>query len=89
MMAANQREQRLKFELLVPVISEEAPTAVCSFNFHQDHFGGKWDIHTADGATANTACLGFGLERLAMALFKTHGLDVQRWPADVRRQLWA
>lgn len=89
MMAANQREQKLKFELLVPVISEENPTAVCSFNFHQEHFGGKWDIHTDDGATASTACLGFGLERLAMALFQTHGLDVQRWPTDVRRQLWA
>jgi seryl-tRNA synthetase len=88
MMAANQREQRLKFEILVPVISDEDPTAVCSFNFHQDHFGAKWGIRTADGEVANTACLGFGLERIAMALFKTHGFDVERWPASVRRTLW-
>ncbi len=88
MMATNQRDQRLKFEILVPVISLENPTAVCSFNFHQDHFGSKWGIQTADGAVANTACLGFGLERIAMALFKTHGFDVARWPADVRQQLW-
>ena len=88
MMAANQKEQRLKFEVLVPVISKDNPTACCSFNFHQDHFGSKWEIQNADGSVANTACLGFGLERIVMALFKTHGFDVTRWPADVRRQLW-
>ncbi|WP_349257582.1 amino acid--[acyl-carrier-protein] ligase [Povalibacter sp.] len=88
MMAANQKEQRLKFEVLIPVISRENPTACCSFNFHQDHFGSKWDIRTSDGAVANTACLGFGLERIVMALFKTHGMEIARWPADVRRLLW-
>jgi seryl-tRNA synthetase len=88
MMAANQKEQRLKFEVLVPVISEENPTAVCSFNFHQDHFGSKWDIRTADGNVANTACLGFGLERVVMALIKTHGFDVNSWPVSVRKRLW-
>jgi seryl-tRNA synthetase len=78
----------LKFEVLIPVISEENPTACCSFNFHQDHFGSKWEIQTADGEVANTACLGFGLERIAMALFKTHGPDVRRWPSAVRAKLW-
>jgi len=87
MMAANQREQRLKFEVLIPVISEENPTACCSFNFHQDHFGSKWGIQTADDETANTACLGFGLERIVMALFKTHGCDVAKWPANIRSKL--
>jgi hypothetical protein len=32
MLATNQLEQQLKFEVLVPVISEENPTALCSFN---------------------------------------------------------
>ena len=49
MLAGNQREQKLKFEVLVPVISEEKPTAVCSFNYHQDHFGKLFDIKTPDG----------------------------------------
>jgi seryl-tRNA synthetase len=88
MMAANQREQRLKFEVLIPVISKENPTACCSFNYHQDHFGSKWDIRTDDGDTAHTACLGFGLERIVMALFKTHGVEVTEWPSDVRKRLW-
>jgi seryl-tRNA synthetase len=88
MMAAQQVEQRLKFEILVPVISKEQPTAVCSFNWHQDHFSGKFGIRTAEGATAHTACLGFGLERVAIALLNTHGLDVAEWPDNVRQQLW-
>jgi seryl-tRNA synthetase len=88
MMAAQQVEQRLKFEILVPVISKEKPTAVCSFNWHQDHFSGKFGIRTSDGAQAQTACLGFGLERVALALIKTHGFDPQAWPADVRGLLW-
>ena len=87
MMAAGQREQKLKFEVLIPVISLEKPTAVCSFNFHQDHFGSTFGIKTPDGAVANTACLGFGLERVVMAIFKTHGFDPKQWPAAVRERL--
>ena len=88
-LAAGQKEQKLKFEVLVPVISKEDPTAVCSFNFHQEHFGHTFDIHTEDGNVANTACLGFGLERIVMALFKTHGFDPAKWPAQARDKLWA
>lgn len=87
-LAVNQKEQRLKFEILVPVISEERPTAVCSFNFHQEHFGSTFEIQTADGAVANSACLGFGLERIVMALFKTHGFEPREWPSSVRARLW-
>jgi seryl-tRNA synthetase len=88
LLAVNQKEQQLKFEVLVPVISAEEPTAVCSFNFHQEHFGTTFGIRTADGHTASTACLGFGLERIVMALFRTHGFDPKAWPAEVRRRLW-
>ncbi|HPH64783.1 MAG TPA: hypothetical protein PLF40_03530, partial [Kofleriaceae bacterium] len=78
----------MKFEVLVPVISVDNPTAVCSFNFHQDKFAAKYDIKTADGEMANTACLGFGLERCVMALFQTHGFDPGLWPREVRSRLW-
>jgi seryl-tRNA synthetase len=88
MLAANQRAAQLKFEVLVPVISEEKPTAVCSFNWHQEHFGKIFDIRTSNGAIANTACLGFGMERVCMALFKHHGFDPRAWPAAVREKLW-
>jgi seryl-tRNA synthetase len=88
MLAVNQKEQKLKFEVLIPVISAEDPTAVCSFNFHQEHFGSTFGIRTSDGKVANSACLGFGLERIVMALFKTHGFEPERWPHEVRSKLW-
>ena len=89
LMKANQKSQELKFELLVPVWSEDEPTAVASFNYHQEHFGHTFDIHTADGAVAHTACIGFGLERVVIALFKQHGTDLSRWPSAVRAKLWS
>lgn len=88
MMATSQREQRLKFEIMVPVISVEKPTAICSFNWHQEHFTGKFGIRRDDGSVAHTACLGFGLERVTLALIKTHGFDPKAWPAEVRARLW-
>ncbi|CZT33250.1 amino acid--[acyl-carrier-protein] ligase [Rhizobium sp. 9140] len=84
----NQRNQNLKFELLIPVNANAGPTACMSFNYHQDHFGKTWGLTTDDGETAHTACVGFGLERIALALFKHHGLDVNEWPAHVRKTLW-
>jgi seryl-tRNA synthetase len=88
MMATSQREQQLKFEIVVPVISRDQATAICSFNWHQEHFTGKFGIERAPGELAHTACLGFGLERVTLALLKTHGCDVSAWPAAVRELLW-
>jgi seryl-tRNA synthetase len=81
---ALQREQALKFEFTIPVCSAEKPTAIGSSNYHVDHFGTTFGIRTADGEVAHSACVGFGLERVALALFKRHGLDVGDWPREVR-----
>lgn len=88
MLASSQREQELKFEVLVPIASDAEPTAVASFNYHQEHFSSRFGIKTHDGQTAHTACLGFGHERIVLALLKKHGLDVAAWPAEVRAELW-
>ncbi|MGY5800826.1 amino acid--[acyl-carrier-protein] ligase [Rhizobium sp. LEGMi12c] len=88
MLANNQRDQNLKFELLIPITSVAKPTACMSFNYHQDAFGTKWGLNFADGSVVHTACVGFGLERIALALFHTHGLDVKEWPESVRKALW-
>ena len=88
MLANNQRDQNLKFELLIPITSTSNPTACMSFNYHQDAFGAKWGLNLADGSVAHTACVGFGLERIALALFHHHGLDVDQWPQSVRAALW-
>jgi seryl-tRNA synthetase len=86
MLAASQREQELKFEIVTPIAGPE-PTAVASFNYHQDHFSSAHGIALAGGGEAHTACLGFGLERIAIALFRTHGFDVEAWPAEIRERL--
>jgi seryl-tRNA synthetase len=86
MLAAGQREQALKLELLVQIAGPE-PTALASFNHHRDHFGSTYGIELADGATAHTACLGFGHERIVLALLRTHGLDPDAWPPEVLTRL--
>ncbi len=87
MMAATQKEQNLKYELVVPVACVDRPTAVASCNYHLDHFGHAYGIQTTDGEPAHTACMGFGLERVALALFRAHGFDPARWPGEVQRVL--
>jgi len=81
---AIQREQDLKYEFVIPICSTEKPTAIGSCNYHLDHFGTAFDIRTHDGEVAHSACVGFGLERVALALFRTHGLAAARWPREVR-----
>jgi hypothetical protein len=87
MLAANQRMEALKLELLVQIAGPE-PTALASFNHHREHFGTIYDLQLADGAIAHTACLGFGHERIVLAMLRTHGLDPDRWSPAVRDQLW-
>ncbi|MEA2403459.1 MAG: hypothetical protein QOE08_106 [Thermoleophilaceae bacterium] len=87
LLARSQRAQELKFEVTVQIAGPE-PTAVASFNFHQEHFAEKYGLVLEDGSVANTACLGFGLERITLALLRTHGLTIEDWPADVRETLW-
>ena len=86
MMARSQRAQELKFEILIRIAGPE-PTAVASFNYHQEHFAAAYGITMQDGSTAHTACLGFGLERVTLALLATHGLELAEWPAEVRFDL--
>lgn len=85
--AMSQLQQCLKYELLVPVRSAEQLTACISFNYHLDHFGSIWDLRDESGVVSHTGCVAFGLDRLTIALFWQHGLDVQKWPAKVRGAL--
>jgi seryl-tRNA synthetase len=87
LMAMSQVEQALKFELLIPVHSEDQPTACMSFNYHRDHFGTAWNLSSSAGEAAHTGCVAFGIDRLALALFATHGIDLPQWPTRVRQVL--
>jgi seryl-tRNA synthetase len=87
LLAASQVEQALKHEVVIPINSDEFPTACASVNQHHDHFTEPFDITLAGGGVAHTACVGFGLERIALALFKHHGFSVSAWPAVTRAVL--
>jgi seryl-tRNA synthetase len=86
-MAVSQMEQALKLEMLIPVRSAEDPTACMSFNCHRDHFGATWGLRSEDGTVAHTGCVAFGIDRLALALFAQHGVDLAQWPRSVRTAL--
>lgn len=87
MMAVSQRQNALKFELVIPYYEGARPTACMSFNCHLEHFGEVWGIQTQAGALAHTGCVAFGMDRLAVALFANHGVDTARWPASARQAL--
>ncbi|WP_455287374.1 amino acid--[acyl-carrier-protein] ligase [Cupriavidus necator] len=87
LVADNQRDQKLKFELLIPVNDGAPPTACMSFNYHVDHFSTVWTLRTSDGEKAHTGCAAFGIDRLTLALLREHGLELGQWPKTVRAAL--
>lgn len=74
----------LKFEVRAALPYKGKTLAVGSFNFHQDYFGRSLNINDANGAALSTGCVGFGLERLALACLAQHGLDEGKWPESLR-----
>jgi hypothetical protein len=87
LLAGSQRDQGLKLEFAAPIASDVQPTAIVSLNYHQDYFGRLFEIALPDGSPAHTACVGFGLERVALALYRRHGLVRRQWMPSVRRTL--
>ena len=88
-LAHNQLDDVLKYEIITTLDSYETPTAIASSNLHRDHFGRPFGIQTASGEVAESACFGFGVDRIALSLFSTHGYDPDRWPSSVRNQFWS
>ena len=88
MLANNQVDEELKYEVVTTVGSEAKPTAIMSSNCHRDHFTDVFDIEGHDGSLAHSACVGFGIERCTLGLFRAHGMDPASWPAPVRAKLW-
>lgn len=86
-LAAGQQEEALKIELVATVASASRPTPIASANCHRDHFGVAFAITTPSGEPAHSACVGFGVERITLALLRAHGLDLEAWPGPVRERL--
>jgi seryl-tRNA synthetase len=87
-LAINQLDENLKTELTVRLYGDlDDGTAVASSNCHRDHFGLTFGISTASGEVAHSACVGFGMERIALALVRTHGVNPTSWPSGVRTSM--
>jgi seryl-tRNA synthetase len=88
MLASSQRAETLKYEIVCAINPDAEPTAISSSNYHVDHFGIGFGIESSNGDVAHTACVGFGVERITLALLAAHGLDPDTWPPGVRSHLW-
>lgn len=85
-LAAGQKSEALKFEVLTNIYDDKQ-AAIASGNAHRTHFGDNFDIFLPDGSRAHSACAGMGMERATIALLVRHGMDVEKWPADVLQVL--
>jgi seryl-tRNA synthetase len=83
-----QAESQLKFEGVTAVDHPPRSVAIMSANCHREHFGASFAISCASGEVAHSACVGFGVDRIALALFEQHGAHTADWPTPVRRRLW-
>jgi seryl-tRNA synthetase len=81
-----QRLRKLKYELRLPA-EEGRDLAAASFNIHGTTFGEPYELTLPNREFAHTACVGFGLERLAFAFFCQHGTRREQWPARLRASL--
>lgn len=82
-----QNAHKLKYELLARIPHLDKEIAVGSINLHTDFFGKAFDIQMHDGRTANSGCIGVGMERMSYALFCQHGPVLSAWPAPVLNYL--
>ncbi|MDD4913313.1 MAG: hypothetical protein PHP57_13555 [Sideroxydans sp.] len=87
-MAATQRQQKLKYEAVVSICSGREKTAIASFNVHGNYFGSSFDIFGVDGDFAHSSCVGFGLERIAMAVISEFQYQLDAWLSERNEKNW-
>ena len=78
--AVYQRMGEVKYELLFPLPHRGESLAASSFNLHRDFYTSVYDTRRADGERAESACMGFGLERWLYGFLAQKGLDPKGWP---------
>lgn len=81
--AIYQRMGEVKYELLFQLPHRGEALAASSFNLHRDFYTSVYDTRRADGSLAESACMGFGLERWLYGFLSQKGLDPRGWPARV------
>lgn len=78
-----QRLGEVKYELLLPIPHRNIDVAASSFNLHRDFYASVYNIRQHNGELAETACMGFGIERWAYSFLSQKGMDPSGWPEQV------
>lgn len=81
--AIYQRMGEVKYELLFPLPYRNELLAASSFNLHRDFYTAVYGTRLAGGALAESACMGFGLERWLYGFLSQKGLAPDGWPRYV------
>jgi seryl-tRNA synthetase len=82
-----QRMGEVKYELLFRLRHRDEPMAASSFNLHRDFYTTLYNTRRANGEVAESACMGFGLERWLYGFVSQKGLDPVNWPERVASSL--
>lgn len=76
-----------KQEFRVQIPHNDTYCAVSSSNIHRTHFTKTYNIHN-ENAICQSACFAFGVDRLAYALLSQKGLDVDKWDAKTKAEIF-
>ncbi|QUS39094.1 hypothetical protein RPMA_09790 [Tardiphaga alba] len=82
--AGQQHRLAMKYEYKADLPPHQS-ISVLSSNLHGPTFSKAFGI-TQGRHPINTGCIGFGLERIALALIAQHGDDVTTWPAALNAE---
>lgn len=85
--AVYQRMGEVKYELLFPIPHRGESLAASSFNLHRDFYASVYDTRRANGELAESACMGFGVERWVYGFLTQKGLDPKAWPLHAIQSL--
>jgi len=75
----------LKFEVKAKLPYKSEWLAISSVNYHENFFANAFDIKSSNEEKLHSCCVGFGLDRWALAIFAQHGLKPEKWPGQLQK----
>lgn len=78
--------KKSKYELILSCGREQRLAAV-SFNLHENAYTRPFHICVQDIGQTVTGCVGFGLERWALAFVSQFGYESEKWPRYIQEKL--
>lgn len=83
-----QNFMKMKFELRMDLPYADTTLSIGSFNNHADSLTNKFNIGLDSDDKCVSGCVGFGYERLALALMAQFGVDLESWPKAIKEDLF-